>query len=307
MMRARHLVPVVALHIFLAGGLAGGCAGSDPERCATNEDCPSGLCRADRTCAPVDDAPDADDAPDGGDDAPDGPAGCQPDHDGTITRAELPLAPGRTATYRVALDVDVDTAGQLGAGGARTWDLAAALSGDADVELSLLAPADQWWADAFPTATYATRLSAEADLLGVFELTDTRLRLLGVVSPAAGTFRTELTYDPPVDVLVLPLAPSATWEVDTTVTGLAQGVASIYTESYASRVDALGTLDTPYGPFPVSRVAVDLTRTVGALVTTRRTFSWIAECYSTVATVSSQDYEDGAEFTDASEVRRLAP
>ena len=127
------------------------------------------------------------------------------------------------------------------------------------------------------------------------------------MSPTGGSLRTELAYDPPVDVLVLPMGPSASWTVDTTITGLAQGVASYYTESYESRVDAVGTLDTPYGPFPVSRVAVDLTRQVGALITTKRTFAFVAECYAQVGTIVSQDYESGSEFTDAAEVRRLAP
>lgn len=280
------------------------CAGSASDACDADEDCPSGFCRADGTCgaAPADAAPGDDDAP-----PPDAPAGCAPDHDGTIARDELPLAPGRTATFRVALDAPVDTAGELDGEGDRRWDLSAALAGDADETVTLVDPTGAWWAGAFPAAHYAAPLSAEADLLGVFELADTRLRLLGVVSPTGGAFRTELVYDPPVDVLVLPLAPSATWEVDTTVTGVAQGVASIYTESYASRVDALGTLATPYGEFPVSRVAVDLTRQVGAGITTRRSFAFVAECYSTVASVVSQDYERGAEFTDAAEVRRLAP
>ena len=44
-------------------------------------------------------------------------------------------------------------------------------------------------------ATYATKLSQTEDLLGVFELTDTRLLLRGVVSPEAGIYRTELVYE----------------------------------------------------------------------------------------------------------------
>jgi hypothetical protein len=296
-MRRALVIAIVALQ-------QAACAGGPADRCAVNSDCPSGFCRADGTCAPADDAGGP---PDAAGDLPDGPAGCDPDHDGTIARDELPLAPGRVATFRVALDATVDTAGQLDGQGNRRWDLSGALTGDSDGEASLLDPAGTWWADAFPAATYATRLSAEADLLGVFELTDTRLRLLGVVSPTGGATRTELVYDPPVDVLVLPLAPSATWSSDTTISGVAQGLAAYYTEGYESRVDALGTLDTPYGEFPVSRVAVDLTRQVGTGFVTKRTFSFVAECYSTVATIVSQDYEPDAEFTDAAEVRRLAP
>jgi hypothetical protein len=281
------------------------CSGTAMDACERNSDCPSGFCRADHTCAPedgvADAAPDAEPIRDGM------PGGCTPDHDGTIARDELPLVAGRTATFRVALDAPVDTAGQIDGDGQRTWNLSAAIPGDEDRATELLSPTGAWWQELFPTASYATTLSAEADLLGVFELNDTSLRLLGVVSPTAGTYRTELTYDPPVDVLVLPLAPSATWNVDTTVSGLAQGVASYYTESYESRVDALGTLTTPYGEFPVSRVAVDLTRQVGAGFVTKKTFAFVAECYSTIASVVSQDYETDAEFTDAAEVRRLAP
>lgn len=281
-----------------------GCAGGDADRCEVNSDCPSDFCRADHTCAPAeDDAGTADADPD----APDAGTGCSPDHDGTVTRDELPLAAGRTATYRVALDATIDTAGVMGAGGERTWELSQALGGDVDDDVALLDPAGQWWADGFPGATYATALSAEADLLGVFELTDTKLRLLGVVSPTAGNTRTELTYDPPVDVLQLPLAPTSAWMIDATVTGVAQGIGAFYSESYDYRVDALGTMDTPFGDFPVARVAIDLTRTVGALVTTRRSFAFVAECYATVATIVSQDYEAGSEFTAAAEVRRLAP
>ncbi|MCB9564579.1 MAG: hypothetical protein H6708_29695 [Kofleriaceae bacterium] len=302
-MRTWLLTTLVALQY---AALATGCAGSQADSCDRNQDCPSGFCRADHTCAPADGdggvEPDGDGTPDA-----EGPVGCTPDHDGILTRAELPLQPGRVATYRVALDATVSTAGTQQSSGQRAWDLGTALTGDADVTQTLLDPADQWWAASFPDASYATTLSAESDLLGVFELTDTRLRLLGVVSPTGGSLRTELAYDPPVDVLVLPMGPSASWTVDTTITGLAQGVASYYTESYESRVDAVGTLDTPYGPFPVSRVAVDLTRQVGALITTKRTFAFVAECYAQVGTIVSQDYESGSEFTDAAEVRRLAP
>ena len=288
--------------LLVLAALQYGCAGS-PSECAVDQDCPSGFCQADHSCAPVeDDAGGLDSAI-----TPDGPVGCDADHDGTITRAELPLAPGRTATYRVATDATVDTAGTLDGMGRHAWTLDAALPGDQDADVALLDPAGTWWAASFPDASYATPLSAESDLLGVFALDDTRLQLLGVVSPTGGSTRTELAYDPPVDVLVLPLAPSDDWVVDTTVSGLAQGFAAYYTEHYESRVDAVGTIDTPYGDFPVSRVAVDLSRQVGAGFVTSRTFAFVAECYSTVATIVSQDYEADAEFTDAAEVRRLAP
>lgn len=280
------------------------CAGSATDTCAIDEDCPSHFCRADHTCAPGD--PGDGGRPDATIDV-DAAPGCVPNHDGTISRDELPLVPGRTATYRATTNATIDSAGTIDGNGAHTWDLSTALDGDHDVSVSLLDPRGQWWAGDFAGASYATLLSTTSDLLGVFALTDSRLQLLGVVSPTGGSARTELTYDPPVDVLVLPMSPSARWTVDTTVTGLAQGVAAYYTEHYESRVDAVGTVITPYGPFPASRVAVDLTRTVGASFVTTRTFAFVSECYSTIATLVSQNYETGAEFTDAAEVRRLAP
>ncbi len=288
----------------MLAALLGACSSSNPQTCDDHVDCPSGFCRADRTCAPVEDGPDA-----GTDGAmvPDAASGCVPNHDGTLTRSELVMAAGQTATFRIATDVTIDTAGSQGAGGARTWNYTAALTGDAELDVSLLAPAGQWWAATFPTATYATRLSADSTLLGVMRLDDRGLALLGVVSPEAGVSRTELTYDPPVPVVPTPLAPSASWTVTSTVTGVALGVFSAYTERYQSRVDAVGTLIAPFGSFPVRRIAVDLTRTVGALITTRRTFAFVSECYGTVATISSQDYETGAEFTRAAEIWRLTP
>lgn len=296
----RHLVALQHAALLLAA-----CSSSDPATCDDHSDCPSGFCRADRTCAP-DDQPDAGDVPDAPGEV-DAPAGCAPDHDGTVTRDELVMAPGQVARFRVATDVDVDTAGMQGAGGARTWSFTAAATGDRDLAVTLLAPAGTWWAATFPEASYAVQLSAESPLLGVMRLDDAGVALLGVVSPEAGSFRTELTYDPPVPFLPTPLGPNTTFNVTSTVTGLAQGVAVFYTERYQGRVDAVGDAATPFGTFPVRRIAVDLTRTVGAAITTRRSFAFVAECYGTVATIASQDYESGSEFTDAAELWRLTP
>lgn len=272
--------------------------------CSEDAECASGFCRADGTCAPAEiDAPLGPDAPS---DAPSGV--CAPNQDGMISLAELPLTAGKMATFRVALDATFDTRGTAGMAGMRRWDLTAQLAMDSDRPLALLSPTGTWWASKFPTASYAAVLSAESDLLGVFKIDATALVLLGVVSPDAGSFRTELTYDPPVKILALPVAAAATWVTTSTVAGTAQGAIASYTERYASLVDQVGTMKTPYGEFPVLRVATDLTRTsFGATLLTKRSFAWIAECFGSIATVQSQDFESSAEFTDPAEVRRLAP
>lgn len=296
-----NIGPVVAIAAAMAGG---GCSSAmSAQSCTMDGDCSSHFCKADGTCASV--------TPDGGpDDAPADTSGgaCAPDHDGRITFAELPLIAGRTGTFRTATNVAIDTAGHANGDGSRAWDFTSQLTGDADDQVALAAPTGAWWASEFPTATYAAPLSATADLLGVFETSDAQVSLIGVVSPDGGALATKLSYDPPAKILALPIAAGATWSSTSTVSGLLNGVFSAYSETYASRVDQVGTMTTPYGPFPAVRVATDLTRTAGAAtLLTKRSFAWMAECFGSVASVSGKDFDTAAELTTAAEVRRLAP
>jgi hypothetical protein len=294
---------LVATMLALAATTAA-CAGSDPARCDIATDCESGFCRADHTCAPVDTS----DAGLDGSASPDGASVCQPNHDGTISRDELPMMAGQIARFRIAADATtIDSAGQIVTGGERAWALTAGLPNDQTVAVTLTPASGAWWASSFPTASYATRLSIDSDLLGVMRLDASGLALLGVVSPEGGLTRTELSYAPPVPLIPTPLGPSASWSTTSTVSGLALGVSTFYNERYQARVDAVGTMTTPFGPFPVRRIATDLTRTVGVAVTTRRTFGFVSECYGTVASIVSQDYEAGSEFSNAAEVWRLTP
>jgi len=286
----------------LAIAAVGGCAATEADKCVLDEDCASGHCRVDGSCAP-----DVDASSNPTDGASDGPiALCTPNHDGSITRAEFPLEPGRTATYRVGLDVDVNTAGLAGPNQTRVWDFSNQNAGDQEVQSALQAVAGTWYASAFPGATYATRLSQTEPLNGVFELTDAGLLLRGVVSDLGGATRTELVYEPPVTVVKFPLQSNTSWSTTSTITGVAQGVPSVYTEEYSSIVDAVGELTTPFGTFPVQRIRIDLTRTVGVLITTSRSFSFISECFTSVANVRSEDYESDIDFDRAAELRRLS-
>ena len=313
--------------LIAAAALFGACANSDPAGCKVGADCVSGVCNADGTCEAASTTTSSDGgaggsggsgATGGGGQGGSGATGgggqggsggspfCQPNEDGTLTAAELPFAAGLSATYRVAANATFDTTGQMEAG-ARTWDLTPMFSGDHSVLVETAAPTGAWWANDFAGATYATRLSDSADLLGVFEVKADGLFLLGVVSPEDGFTATNLEYEPPVKVLAFPMKEGDTWETTSTVSGLASGVAAFYYETYESTVDASGVAKTPYADFPVLRVGTDLTRTLGALVTTTRTYSFATECFGTVATVVSQTNELDAEFTDVSELRRLTP
>jgi len=313
--------------LFAAVLLLAGCPSSiQVGACRSGEDCSSGICLRDGACgeAPVH-TPDAGEDPadagllqeDGGTDAgvtpdsgtPDAgnPGLCAPNGDGTLGTSELPLRAGLSGTFRTAVNVAWDSAGQpLPDGGVR-WDLASALPGDTSEPLQTLELAGAWYADSFPDATYAAKLSSTSELLGIFRVSVNGLWLLGIASPESGLTQTKVTYNPPVPVLPLPMKQGDSWQVSTTASGFFQGVYGFWSEVYESSVTARGELLTPLGTFPVLRVSTGLDRTVGLMVTKTRSHAFVSECFGTVASVASTSGETSVEFSTASEIRRLSP
>lgn len=312
---------------MLGLALLAGCAmGEMP--CRVGADCESGVCLVGGECMPrVADAgtppavdafvpmrdafvvPDVDGGAPGDASVPteDGGAmGCG-NGDGTITRDEVPLPVGEAIARRVAFDVAIDTHGAERADGSRLWDFEGPFAGDEDRADVRRAIEGEWFADAFPGATYTLPLSAEQDLLGVFELTADALLLRGVVSPEDGSFRTELEYEPPARVWSLPFAEGASWTSTSTVTGVASGVFGVYSERWDVAVDAHGQLGTPAGVRDVLRVNTLLTRTVGGIPTATRRHSFVEECAGTIGQVFAVDGDGADEPTMASELWRIAP
>ena len=321
-MRLSNLKILAAGSALLVAVLAA-CATDSTRECRIGADCASGVCGTDGQCVAQGDVPGVDAAgtdangsgdtsmppKDGGGDV--ALPGCTPNKDGTITRDEVPVAAGLHATYKIAADVDVSTAGTPLTGGRRAWDFSAALKGDATVIVETQDLKGTWYETKFPNASYASKLSQSSDLIGVFQTSPGALLLRGVVSPTdTSTSKTELTNTPAVSVLKFPLTMGATWTTATKVSGVASGVTlfGTYDESYVSKVDAAGELKTPLGKFDVLRVQVVLTRTIGILApTTIRTYAFVTECYGTIATITSSDNETNEEFTHAAEIRRIAP
>lgn len=308
------------LFFFGIGALAAACANSDQVACRVGADCPSGVCRADGSCVPegstsAGGASSSSASSTGPTTSSTGPGGggsggsgaCSPNGDGTITREEVPLQAGLHATFKVAENATVNTAGAAQMDGSRIWDLTGALSGDHGELVETLPIAGTWYANDFASATYAARLSDTSDLLGVFEVSATALVLDGIVSPSSGPTQTELKYSPPVTILSFPFHEGSTWMTNTAVSGMAKGVPGVYSEIYTTNVDAHGTLKTPFGDFAALRVTTDLVRTAAGVVTTQRTFAFAAECFGTVGTIVSQLDEVQKEFTNAAEVARLSP
>jgi hypothetical protein len=319
--RLSSLLAAAAVAAFaVSAATVTGCSSStDLETtCRTGAECASGVCRADGTCEP---SASTDGGLTPGDAAPPivtGDSGvCTPNADGRIERGEFPLAPGQRAVFAIAKGVAVDFAGST-SGGVTTWNLKGPYAGDTSKAIDVQAPAGKWWSAAFPTASYALALGGSADLVGVFALSSSELALAGVVSPADGATKTQLTYDPRPAFLRFPMKKGDAWSTTSTITGTASGLAigaltgTQYTETYANTVDAEGLLEVPYGKFRVLRVLTNLTRRnqFGAAIPTlpdRRTVAFVAECFGTVATVTSNDGEPNALFTSAAEVQRLAP
>lgn len=318
----RRSIAVAFVLVALPAG--GACSSSSDTQCTVGADCASGVCESNGRCAPVStthaDAgtnvpADAQVQEAQGGDAPDeetgtgteGGVGCTPNHDGTITRDEVPMIAGLHANFVIAENVTVDSAGTTNPDGSRSWDFSGMLAGDHTAVTTTDAPQGQWFSSQFTTATYTTKLSDTSTLVGVFQATGQSLLLQGVVSPTSGTQQTEVSYMPAAEILGLPMSMGSSWSSTSTITGTDMGVQVLYTEKYASTVDAHGTLKVPYGTFDVLRVQTTLTRTVGAVVTVTQSLAFIAECFGPVATLTSQSDETKTEFTNAAEAQRLAP
>lgn len=324
----------LALAALVVLALPWACVSAAPQ-CDTGADCASGVCDSNGRCAPKmsqtdaggdahigDDAAadsgtsvveaggghDGGSATDSGSPFPGSDGGiCVPNHDGTIAPEEFPRMAGLHANYEIAENVTIDSAGTTNPDGSRTWDWSAALSGDHTVLVTTDDPSGQWFSGQFSGATYTTKLSDTATLLGVFEGTASSLLLRGVVSPASGTGQTELSYAPPAETIALPMKLGTTWNSTSNVTGSASGLVSNYSEAYTSKVDAYGTMKTPYGTFDVIRVQTTLTRADLGVVTVTQSLAFVAECFGPVATATSQTDESQTQFTNAAEVRRLTP
>lgn len=282
----------------------GGCGAQAAGECQLDTDCASGSCGENGQCnttATPDASPEADA---GAADAR--VSACGGEVDDEIVRGELPMQAGIKADFRVATGVTFDTTGDI-VDGTRRWNLDQSFAGDVDVETELFSTQDAWYQDLFPTASYSATLSQESDLLGVFRLADDGLYLLGVVSPADGASRTELTYDPPALLMPLPLSEGASWTTDAAVTGLASGFLSSYSELYQGQADASGTLETPFGSFRVIRNRTTLTRTIGFSSTVSAQYSFVSECAGIVGGIVSTQGEEDDEFSEVAELRRLIP
>lgn len=247
-----------------------------------------------------------------------GLAACAANGDGVVSGDELLVAPRLHAHYTVSGPVAFSPAGAVLPDGGHLWDFTQALEGDTRQRAETLPVEGAWYGEHFPGASYASALGESTGLLGVFQKTPTALLMLGAVSPQPAY--TLIRYTPPVVVLQLPLKLGDSWSTAGMVSGQYQGQTISHgltwgslpyqTDTYSAKVDLAGEAVTPYARFRVLRVATVMRRSRALWPVpseTLRTFTFVAECFGSVATLTSAAGESSAEPARFDEVRRLAP
>ncbi|TNF29584.1 MAG: hypothetical protein EP329_15415 [Deltaproteobacteria bacterium] len=322
---------------------------SDPSgTCEENDDCASGVCWPDKTCAPVgadvadaifvppdvtptdtevaaDSASPTDtlagDTGGAGDtasptdtavatDTATGPT-CVANSDHVITRGEVPYGVPGSVRFRAAEDVPFDTHPTYGSQGELHWDLARAFEGDADVVVAVTAPGAHWFGADYPDATFVRPLGQASDpedgLLGIYRDAEDGVYLLGIASPTADGLRTQVTYDPPAKMLAFPIQEGASWETDSQVAGTWKGNPLFATDNWHGAYQLDGTVGTPAGTFPATRVVIGVYRWIGASFYVDVRHLFLVECRGVVGEVQGLDNDGGPELATAELLRRIAP
>lgn len=235
---------------------------------------------------------------------------CQPNRDGIIQRNEMMFEVGSSVIYSEVgsetQPVTVDLVGKTDAQGKQIWDFSGEYPGSARVIDELISPKGTWYESHFPDATYASLLDRSLGLLGVFQVTDSALLMLGTVS--SKTNYTRISYSTAIDLFRFPLRPGESWTVTTTASGTFGGAIYRSDETYTFEVDAKGDVITPQGTFSALRVRLRLTQQQSLpvpLYRSRYSYYFVAECYGIIAMLNSQYYENNALFTKAALLKRL--
>ena len=243
------------------------------------------------------------------------PSMCPANNDGQIEMAEMPIVPGVVVSYMsnaLGQTVAVNPAGTATDSGV-LWDF---VDGPADVvaALDIVAVSGAWFYPHFPSGTYATPvLLTDLDELAVFQVTDSTIEMLGLVSrhELPDNQLTLLVYDTPVVVYRFPIRLGQSWEQQVEFRDARlKGIKNAGRETYTFSVDAVGTLQLPqFGFENTLRVRLELTQMLAVsqgsnIIQTVRYF-YVHECAGEVARIVGLPGHTELDFTTASEFRRL--
>ena len=241
------------------------------------------------------------------------PMSCTPNLDGRIDANEMKAALGIDARYRISAagtTVTVDTAGKVNDEGQRVWDWSAGKPGDRAAVFGASAISMRWYAASFEAGAFVVPLDPAGQVEAIYRHDSQALWLLGTASaeekPAAG--QTLLVYETPVPLFRFPLQNGSKWTATSKISkGTLYGLPWVGQDTYTVQVDATGRLELPDLTLTQAhRVRIDTTVTpaIGPALSQRRV-SFVFECLGEVARATSQHNEVAADFSVASEQRRL--
>lgn len=238
---------------------------------------------------------------------------CLPNLDGKIDIDELPLATDAKGSYWIsAPGSPVDVIGTAGANGEHRWDWSVVAPSDALVEVETASLTGAWFAPMFPRGELVAPLDIGHTVVGVIVRDAQAFSLLGIASttPDPPEGKTLVVYDAPIPLYVFPITTGAQWSSVGTISsghGTIEGLPIIGENRYDVAVDAEGELDLPEVSFTqVHRISTRVTvQPSSGPAVTRRSVSFVFECFGEVARATSRDGETANDFRVAQEVRRL--
>jgi hypothetical protein len=237
------------------------------------------------------------------------PLSCAPNLDGKLESNELQAVVGTPVDYLInpaGRERTVDVAGRL-EGGSRVFGFDVDFADDQKLSVAASSVAGKWYSASFPTGEFVTGVDAAGTIEGVYRHEDSGLFLLGLVSKTE-TDKTLLVYDQPIAIVRFPLTVGTKWVAVGTVTnGTVRGLPYAGKDTYEIEDDSVGKLvlhDFTFQQVHRLRTRVTVSPSAGA-VTTRRQVSFFAECFGEVVRVVSKNEEPNADFTVATELRRL--
>jgi hypothetical protein len=232
---------------------------------------------------------------------------CTGNNDGQIARGELQFPLGLSVRYLsnpAGTTVTVNPAGTLKPSGPE-WDLTSTAG---EVQELMLQPVQgQWFGGSFPNATYATTTDFASGTLGIFQVTNDALLILGYASSAPN--QTLLVYDAPIASVHFPIRQGDSWVTGARiVNGTLNGAPFASSDTYRISVDAKGTAVLPFLSFDNTlRIHVELSQALpGGVAVSRIQQLFFHECYGELGRMVSNPGETDPSFTNAAEFRRLA-
>jgi hypothetical protein len=238
---------------------------------------------------------------------------CVPNLDGVIDANELQPDIGVPLSYLVSpagKERTVDVAGTVDANGDHQWDMSIDYATDQAAHIEAQTISGKWYASSFPDSAFVVPFDVADTTEQVLSEDDDALSLLGLAShdPNPSSGKTLIVYQTPVTLLTFPLKPGVAFtSTGTIVNGMLDGLPYAGKDVYSVSDDAIGELILPQVTFSqVHRVRTTVTNepAVGAN-TSQEQVSFYFECFSEVARATSLPNETAANFTTASEVRRL--